>query len=66
MTKKVRIENADTSTLKLKVITQDKNREGEWVDAVGCPPVQLNYPTTMAELYATSTRRFIVEEHNEP
>lgn len=66
MTKKVRIENGDTSSFKLKVITQDKNAQGEWIDAVGSAPVYLNYPAQMAELYATSTRRFIVEEHNEP
>ena len=65
MTKKVRIENADSTTFKLRVITQDKNAEGQWVDAIGSPPYYLDYPTQLAEFYATSTRRFIIEEYTE-
>lgn len=65
MTKKVRIENADTASFKLRVITQDKNTEGQWVDAVGNSPTYLDYPAQLAEFYVTSTRRFIVEEYTE-
>lgn len=63
MTKKIRIENADTSSFKVKVTAQDKNTEtGEWADVPGAPAVNLNNPAQLSELYLTSTRRFIVEE----
>lgn len=62
MTKTVRIENADTSDYKVKVIIQDKNSvSGEWVDT---DIVKLDYPTAETNgLYITSTRRLIIEEN---
>lgn len=59
MTKQVRIENADTSSWPVRVTVQNKNAEGEWVDAES---VQIDYPTQMTQQYLTSNRRFIVEE----
>ena len=66
MTKTVRIENADTSDWKVKVIVQDLRQVGpaageqEWVTT---ETLYLGYPTAMTNnLYLTSTRRFIVEE----
>jgi hypothetical protein len=59
MTKQVRIENADTSSWPVRVTVQNKNAEGEWIDAES---VQIDYPTQMAQQYLTSHRRLIVEE----
>lgn len=67
MTKQIRIENADTSTWKIKVTTQEKKWDAtlnklsdEWVDT---EVNNLDYPTSMLTTYLTSTRRFIVEEN---
>lgn len=67
MTKTVRIENADNSSYKIKVLIQDKvyNHEtktlsDEWTTVEVC---ELNYPTALLEKYLTTTRRFIIEEN---
>jgi maltodextrin utilization protein YvdJ len=67
MTKHIRIENADTSTYKVKVTIQEKKRDAEtgkmldeWVDV---KTIDLNHPTAMLTEYLTNTRRFIVEEN---
>ena len=65
MTKKVRIENADTSSYKVVVIVQDKVHDenslwtGEWREV---ERFHLDHPSAMKETYITSTRRLVVEE----
>lgn len=61
MTKKIRIENADTSNHKVLVKVQQKNAEGNWVDAANLP-VNLDMPTLMTEQYIHSTQRIVIEE----
>jgi hypothetical protein len=58
MTKKIRIENADTSTFKVRAHIEDLI-DGAWVRT---STVELDYPTALAEQYLTSTRRVVVEE----
>lgn len=62
MTKKVRIENADTSDYKVVVQTWDKGQNGEPDTLVrehvlGCPCAM-----TGDETYITSTRYLVVKE----
>lgn len=65
MTKAIRIENADTSTYKVRVLVQDKVFSdgiwtGEWSTV---NTVELHNPADMSNgLYITSSRRLIVEE----
>lgn len=67
MTKSIRIENADTNMHdKVRVITQVKNAEGEWVNSPTEPPVDLAYPCQMAHVGIWSQKRVIVEEYNDP
>ena len=62
MTKTVRIENADSNTTyKVRVRAQEKNAEGDWVDAPEAVQ-SLDFPTAMAQVGIHSHRRFIVEE----
>lgn len=60
MTKKVRIENADTSTWPVRVMVQHKNEAGEWVDEPG--GVQIDSPCQFTEQYLHSHRRIVIEE----
>lgn len=60
MTKQVRIENADTSTHKVRVFKEHKNEAGEWVRAG--PAIELDHPTQMATEYIHSHQRLVVEE----
>jgi hypothetical protein len=63
MTKKVRIENADTSTFKVVVQIWDKGYpEGE-PDKLA-KEIPLDYPTAMTgdEVYLTNTRYIIIKE----
>lgn len=60
MTKKVRIENADTSHYKLVAQLFDKGREGEPDTLV--TEFQLDYPTALAEIYIHSTRYIVIKE----
>ena len=62
MTKKVRIENADTSNHPVRVTTQKQNESGEWVNDETVPPVQIDHPAMMTEQFIWSGRRLIVEE----
>ncbi len=61
MTKKIRIENADTSNHSVKVIVQRKNAAGEWED-VPAESVDLSSPTQLAEKWIHQQQRLIVEE----
>lgn len=62
MTKRVRIENADTSDYKVVVQVWDKTSEGD----VLVEEVRLDYPTAMTGdhggVYLTSTRYLVVKE----
>jgi hypothetical protein len=62
MTKKVRIENADTSTYKVAVQIWDKGMGGAPDTLVR--EVRLDYPTAMTsdDVYLTSTRYIVVKE----
>lgn len=60
MTKKIRIENADTSTHKVRAYTEDLV-DGEWVRNPDSR-LELDHPTTLVEQYIYSTRRIVVEE----
>lgn len=60
MTKKIRIENADTSTFKVRAYMEDLIN-GVWTRVVGGE--LLDYPTAMTEQYLTNTRRIVVEEY---
>lgn len=60
MTKQVRIENADTSNHPVRVTTQVKNAEGQWVDEAYS--VQLDQPTAMTSQFIHSGRRLVIEE----
>lgn len=62
MTKSVRIENADTSSYKVKLTAQEKNIDGVWVDVAYEQPTELVYPTSMATVGIHSGKRYIVEE----
>lgn len=62
MTKKVRIENADTSNYKVVVQTWDKGQNGEpdklvHEHVLGCPCAM-----TGDETYITSTRYLVIKE----
>jgi hypothetical protein len=63
MTKKVRIENADTSAYKVIVEVWDKGYPEGQPDKLA-KTVNLDYPTAMtdASIYLTSTRYLIVKE----
>lgn len=62
MTKRVRIENADTATFKVLVEIWDKGADGA-PDAL-VRTVKLDYPTAMTDenVYLTSTRYIVVKE----
>lgn len=60
MTKKVRIENADTSNWPVRVTVQHKDTDGNWIDQPG--PVQIDHATQMTEQYLHSHRRLVIEE----
>ena len=69
MTKKVRIENADTSDYKVVVQVWDKGRqtgpaEGECEPDVLVKEIRLDFPTAMTgdDVYLTSTRYVVVKE----
>lgn len=62
MTKSVRIENADTSSYKVRVTAQEKNADGVWVDAVNEKPTELPFPTAMATVGIHTHKRYVVEE----
>lgn len=59
MTKQVRVENADNSEYKIVVWTEDLV-DGVWVRREN--PTMLGYPTSLAALGITSTRRLVIEE----
>ena len=68
MTKRVRIENADTATYKVVVQVWDKvaagPAEGENAPDVLVKEIALDYPTAMTgdDCYITSTRYLVVKE----
>lgn len=62
MTKRVRIENADTATYKVIVQVWDKGVDG--APDVLAKEIELAYPTAMTgeDVYLTSTRYIVVKE----
>ena len=62
MTKRVRIENADTANFKVLVQVWDKGQNGE-PDTMAFER-ELSYPTAMTgdDIYLTSTRYIVVKE----
>lgn len=60
MTKSVRVENADTSSYKVKVFVEDKDAEGNWVRQD--TPTGLDFPTAMQTFGIHSSRRLVIEE----
>lgn len=66
MTKKVRIENADTSDIKVIVEVWDKGYPDGTPDTF-VTSYQLNYPTAMTHegCYITSSRYLIVKESDQ-
>lgn len=62
MTKKVRIENADTASYKVIVEIWDKGANG--VPDTLAKTINLDYPTAMTgdDVYLTSTRYIVVKE----
>ncbi len=67
MTKKIRIENADTSTHKVRVHTEYLV-DGVWVrktDTFAGKSNDLLYPADLAELYVHDRQRLVVEELSE-
>lgn len=63
MTKKVRIENADTSDYKVIVQVWDKNHIAGEPDVL-VKEIPLNYPTAMTgeDVYLTISRYLVVKE----
>jgi hypothetical protein len=61
MTKVIRVENADTSNHKVRVVTQYKNTEGIWTDSSEIK--ELNNPTALSEFTIWDAKRIIVEEY---
>jgi hypothetical protein len=59
MTKRIRIENADTSYHKVRVYVEDLVG-GLWVRTGEVR--ELDYPTDLTENYVHGTRRLVVEE----
>lgn len=59
MTKKIRIENADTSNYKVRAYTEDLV-DGQWVR--NPTAIELDHPTALSDAYIHSTRRIVVEE----
>lgn len=63
MTKKVRIENADTASFKVVVEIWDKGYPEGSPDVLA-KTINLDYPTSMTgdDVYLTSTRYIVVKE----
>ena len=60
MTKKIRVENADNSSYKVKVeVFEPKADTNEFVLVKS---VVLNYPTDMEELYLNNTNKIVITE----
>lgn len=68
MTKRVRVENADTSSFKVVVQVWDQGERGPAVGENGpdilVKEIALDYPTSLTpeDLYITSTRYLVVKE----
>lgn len=62
MTKKVRVENADTSTHKVKVFAEYRNSEGVWKKQEMETEHILASPCALLETHIHATRRLIIEE----
>ena len=62
MTKAIRIENADTSSHKVRVFVETKSEAGEWVRGETPRFVDLNTPTQLIQDYVHSGQRLVVEE----
>lgn len=62
MTKQIRVENADTSSHKVRVHVEQQNAKGEWTRI---KTIECDYPTAMATEYIHSTQRLVIEEAHE-
>lgn len=66
LTKHVRIENADTSSYKVKVLVQERLYDVEQQrlsdDWTVTKTFNLDYPTALITDYLTSTKRFLIIE----
>lgn len=67
MTKHIRIENADLSDWKVKILVQDRQYntetdawDGEWVTT---ETHALNNPTQLLTHFITNSRRLVIEEN---
>ena len=60
MTKKVRIENADTSNHRVRVFVERLTESGEWVRTDA--PVELDFPTALHEGWIHAGQRLVIEE----
>lgn len=67
MTKHIRIENADLSDWKVKVLVQDRQYNAETLmydgDWKTTETLDLNSPTQMITHYITGSRRLVIEEN---
>ena len=62
MTKTVRIENADTSTWKVKIVAEYLQEDGTWKESIE-PPQVLHYPADLATLTVWKGKRLVVSEN---
>jgi hypothetical protein len=62
MTKLVRIENADNSNHKIRILEQLLDKDGNWVTTEK-PLMTLDHPTDMASWSVWEGRRLIIEEY---
>lgn len=60
--KTVRIENADANSSMVKVTTQYRNSDNEWVDSSADRPVVLGHPSASLTDQLMARKRFIIEE----
>lgn len=59
MTKRVRVENADSSNYKVKVHVEQLQTDGTWLRT---DTKELMFPAELTELYVHGHQRLIVEE----
>ena len=61
MTKMIRVENADTSSHKVRLVPQYRDFDGTWVDAP-VEIVSLDFPCQMEPMWIHANKRYIIEE----
>ena len=62
MTKKVRIENADTSNHKVRVHVENKDESGNWVRRAPDAATPIDYACMQTEQWIHSGQRIVIEE----